>query len=255
MASGSRAALSLVASLGVPVELLGVELSEELAAFYREVEAAWAERGVTLYADRDDGPAFGGFYIEGERARLGIRRDLPPDAFLHTLAHELAHSLQRKENWPRATANPALGEGSPAEEVASVLQAIVHCAAANLRIAPLGLDPSWEHRERHNNIRMLLRAPHIGADQHGTPAWAYWALLYAYLGIIHAPEQTRTLLRNIRRALPDAADTGDEVIALINRHGYATREQALAALRAVQEAMDLSDSVRIEDPADGAVYV
>lgn len=237
------------------MDLLGVALSDELAAFYREVETVWAASGVTLYADRDDGPAFGGFYLEGERARLGLRRDLPPDAFRHTLAHELAHSLQRKEGWPRAAANPDLGEGSPAEEVASVLQAIVHCAAANLRIAPLGLDSSWEQGERHANVRMLLRAPHAGADQHGTPAWAYWALLYAYLTVIHRPEQTRTLLRNIRRALPDAAETGEQVAGIINQTGYATREQALTSLRAVQEAMALGPSIQIEDPADGAVYV
>src|SRR5690349_10946782 len=136
------------------MDVLGVELPEALAAFYEEVAAVFRAEGIEISCEASDGPEFGGFYLEGERARVAVRRDLPPDAVLHTLAHELVHGLQRREGWPRAEANADLGAENPAEEVASVLQAIVHCAAAELRIAPLGLDPSWEQGERHANIRM-----------------------------------------------------------------------------------------------------
>lgn len=236
------------------MDVLGVILPDPLAAFYAEVERQLAGEGITLTCEARPGPEFGGFYLEDDRAVVGLRHDLPPDAILHTLAHELVHGLQRREGWPRAVANPELGEQSDAEEVASVLQAIVHCAGAELRIAPLGLDPSWEHRERHKNVRQMLRAPHPGASQPGTPAWAYWSLLYAYISLIHAPERSRTLLHNFERAVPEAATAGRRAVALVRERGVATREQALAALRAVQESLALAPHILIEDLRDGAVY-
>jgi hypothetical protein len=81
------------------MNVLGVELSEPL----------FAANGVTLTCERDEGPQFGGFYLDGERATVALRHDLPPDAFCHTLAHELAHGLQRYERWPTVEAHPALG--------------------------------------------------------------------------------------------------------------------------------------------------
>src|SRR6266498_3528092 len=100
---------------GTGMEVLGVELPEALAKFYRKVRAEFAQDGVTIYCAASPGPEFGGFYLEGQQA----------------------HGLQRREGWPTASANPELGEDTPAEEVASVLQALVHCAAAEMRIAPL----------------------------------------------------------------------------------------------------------------------
>jgi hypothetical protein len=236
------------------MDILGVEISGSLAEFYAEVEQRFAADGVAIYCARSDGPEFGGFYLEGERARVALRSDLPPDAFRHTLAHELVHGLQRHEGWPKAVANPDLGDDSAAEEVAAVLQAIVHCSAAELRIAPLGLDPSWEQGERHAGIRNLLRAPHRGADTYGTPAWAYWSLLYAYITLLHPAERSRTLLHNFERAIPLAAEAGREAAALVQRHGYATREQGLASLLAVHDAMALGPHVLVEDPREGAVH-
>ena len=236
------------------VTVLGEEIDGPLAAFYLEIERRLAEVGRTLTVTHTPGPEFGGFYLADDHARVELREDLPPDAVRHTLAHELAHGLQRLEGWPRAEANRDLGEESPAEEVASVLQALVQCAAAELRVAPLGLDPSWEQHERHANVRYMLRAPHEGANQRGTPAWGYWTLLYAYLDLIHAPDQTRTLLRNMERAIPEAAAAGKEVAELVRRTGYATREQALACLRGVQELLALTPHVVIVDPHGGAAH-
>lgn len=141
------------------MKVLDVELPEPLAAFYREVEALFAAEGLSLVCERASGPEFGGFYREEGRALVTVRYDLPPEATCHTLAHELVHGLQRREGWPLASAGPELGADSLAEEVAAVLQALVHCAAAELRIAPLGLDASWEQRERHAGVRYMLRAP------------------------------------------------------------------------------------------------
>lgn len=236
------------------MELLGIALPPALAAFYGEVENALRAAGYTLTCERMEGPEFGGFYLAEGAATVGVRRDLPPDAVCHTLAHELAHGLQRIGGWPGATANPKRGTDSAAEEVAAVLQAIVHCSGAEARIAPLGLDPSWEQAERHQHIRALLRAPHTGANRRGTPAWAYWSLLYAYLTLLHPPERVRTLLRNFHRVIPNAAAAGETAAALVRQHGHNTADQALASLRAVQEAMQLAPNILIEDPRDGAVY-
>lgn len=230
------------------MKVLDVELPEPLAAFYREVEALFAAEGLSLVCERASGPEFGGFYREEGRALVTVRHDLPPEATCHTLAHELVHGLQRREGWPLASAGPELGADSPAAEVAAVLQALVHCAAAELRIAPLGLDASWEQRERHAGVRYMLRAPHPGANVPGTPAWAYWSLLYAYLELLHPAEHVRTLLRNIQRALPQAAATGQRAAELVRFHGYATPDQALAAMRAVHELLRLGHHVVIEDP-------
>ncbi len=236
------------------MELLGETLPEGLAAFYEEVARHFAAKEIELYTAPGDGPEFGGFYREEGKARVEVRQDLKGDAFCHTLAHELAHGLQRDDGWPLATANPDLGEGSSAEEVASVLQAMVHCAGAELRIAPLGLDASLEQNERHSNVRYMLRAPHAGTDIPGTPAWGYWSLLYAYLAVIHPEKQVRTLLRNFERAIPVAADAGKRAAEIVRREGYATREQALASLRGVRDALNLAPHVLITDPREGAVY-
>jgi hypothetical protein len=233
------------------MKVLDVELPEPLAAFYREVEALFAAEGITLVCERAAGPEFGGFYRETDRALVTVRSDLPPEATCHTLAHELVHALQRREGWPLASASPELGEDSPAAEVAAVLQALVHCAAAELRIAPLGLDASWEQRERHAGVRHMLRAPHPGANVPGTPAWAYWSLLYAYLDLLHPPAHVQTLLRNFRRVVPQAAATGQRATDLVRFHGYATSGQALAAMRAVHHLLRLGDHVVIEDPRAG----
>ncbi len=234
------------------MKALDVELPGPLAAFYREVEALFAAEGRSLVCERASGPEFGGCYHEQERVLITVRFDLPPEATCHTLAHELVHALQRREGWPLAAASPELGEESPAGEVASVLQALVHCAAAELRIAPLGLDASWEQRERHAGVRQMLRAPHPDANVPGTPAWAYWSLLYAYLELLHPPAHVQTLLRNIRRALPQAAATGQQAAELVRFHGYATPDQALAAMRAVHELLRLGQHVMIEDPRASA---
>lgn len=230
------------------LKVLDVELPEPLAAFYREVQALLAADGLPLVCERAAGPEFGGFYREEGRALVTVRFDLPPEATCHTLAHELVHALQRHEGWPLASANPELGADSPAEEIAAVLQALVHCAAAELRIAPLGLDASWEQRERHAGVRYMLRAPHPGANVPGTPAWAYWSLLYAYLELLHPPAYVQTLLRNIRRAIPQAGAAGQRAAELVRFHGYATAGQALAAMRAVHELLGLGEHVLIEDP-------
>src|SRR5262245_33336375 len=113
-----------------PMNLIGIELPDALAAYYCEVEEELRGKGYTLTCERMDGPEFGGFYLNEGTATVGVRSDLPDTAACHTIAHELAHGRQRLEGWPRAIANPALGDASPAEEVASVLQAVVHCAAA-----------------------------------------------------------------------------------------------------------------------------
>ncbi len=236
------------------MEQLGVTLPDTLAAFYEEVQRHFAAKDIELYCAWGAGPEFGGFYREDGKVRVEVRQDLTGDAFCHTLAHELAHGLQREDGWPLATANPELGEGSSAEEVASVLQAIVHCAGAELRIAQLGLDPAVEQRERHNNVRYMLRAPHAGADTPGTPAWGYWSLLYAYLTVLHSEQQVRTLLRNFERSVPVAAEAGKRAAAIIQHEGYATRQQALAALRGVRDALNLAPHVLVTDPQDGAVY-
>jgi len=230
------------------MKVLDVELPEPLAALYREVAALFAAEGRPLTCERAAGPEFGGCYYEPQRVLITVRSDLPPEATCHTLAHELVHALQRREGWPLASANSELGEDSPAAEVASVLQAVVHCAAAELRIAPLGLDASWEQRERHAGVRRMLRAPHPDANVPGTPAWAYWSLLYAYLGLLHPPAHVQTLLRNIRRAIPQAGTTGQQAAELVRFHGYATAGQALAAMRAVHELLRLGNHVLIEDP-------
>ena len=236
------------------MDVLGVTLPADLTSFYQEVEALFADQGVMLTCEWIEGPEFGGFYPNGPIATVGIRSDLPPEAIPHTLAHELVHGLQRQEAWPKAIGNPERGDDSPAEQVASVLQGIIHCTAAELRIAPLGLDPSWEQRERHQMVRLMLRAPDADAARRGTPLWAYWSLLYTYIGLLHPPEHTRTLLRNIERALPAAAEAGREVMDLVREHGYATREQALSSLRAVQRALELGPNILIEDPLTGLVY-
>jgi hypothetical protein len=132
-----------------------------------------------------------------------------------------------------------------------MLQALVHCAAAELRIAPLGLDNSWELRQRHETVRYLLRAPHEHANRRTTPTWAYWSLLYAYVALLHPPEHTRTLLRNFRRAIPNAAEAGEEAAELVRRHGFATRAQAVASLNAVRDALVLRPLVVIVGAAEG----
>lgn len=229
------------------MDVLGVELPEPLADFYRQVEALYAADGVALTCERDDGPAFGGFYLDDGRATVAIRHDLPPEAVCHTLAHELTHGLQRREGWPRALANPDLGDPTAAAELASMLQAIVQCAAAELRIAPLGLDSSWETSERHRTIRYLLRAPQSDADQRGSPGWAYWSLLYAYVSLLHPPERSRTLLHNIARAIPLAAEAGQAAAEAVRRHGYATKEQALEALRAAHDILGFGSEIVIAE--------
>lgn len=231
-------------------QTLPFEMGGALRAFYREMEARLAQSGLSLVVERGPGPEFGGFYVEEGRARVVLRDDLPPDAAEHTLAHELVHGLQRLEGWPRASAAPTLGDDSPAEEVAAVLQALVHCAAAELRIAPLGLSAEWEQSERQRNVRYLLRAPHAGSDQRGTPAWAYWTLLYAYLSVLHPQARVRTLLGNIGRALPEAAKVGAEAAAVVQHTGYATREQALDTLRSVHDLLALGDNIVIEQVQD-----
>jgi hypothetical protein len=236
------------------MEVLGVELPPQLATFYAEVESLLGAAGITLTCELMDGAEFGGFYLLEGEATVGVRRDLPPEAACHTLAHELAHGLQRLGGWPRAVSHPKRGDQSSGEEVAAVLQAIVHCSAAELRIAPLELDASWEQVERHHNIRAMLRAPHRGANQPGTLAWAYWAILYAYISLLHPQERSRALLHNFERAIPAAAAAGRRAAALVREHGYATPDQALAALRAVQDALSLGPNILIEDPRDGAAY-
>lgn len=236
------------------MNVLGVELSESLAAFYQEVEALLGQRGITLTCEQGPGPEFGGFYLSGDRATVQVRHDLPPDAIQHTLGHELVHGLQRQEGWPRAAAGPDPLGKAEAEEVAAVLQALVQCAAAELRISPLGLDPSWEQRQRHEGIRRLLRAPHPEATERGTASWAYWSLLYAYLSLLHPAESVRTLLRNFDRALPTAAAAGRQAVELVRQHGYATADQGLAAMVAVQQALELAPRVVVEDPRAGAVH-
>lgn len=233
-------------------QALPFEMSEPLQTFYREMEARLARSGLALVVERGPGPEFGGFYVEEGRARVVLRDDLPPEAAEHTLAHELVHGLQRLEEWPRASAAPTLGDDSPAEEVAAVLQALVHCAAAEMRIAPLGLSAEWEQSERQRNVRYLLRAPHTGSDRRGTPAWAYWTLLYAYLSVLHPHERVRTLLGNIGRALPKAAKAGAEAAALVRQTGYATRGQALNTLRAVHGLLALGDNIVIEQVQEAA---
>jgi hypothetical protein len=236
------------------MELLGIEVPPALAGYYGEVEAHLRAKGYALTCEWMEGPEFGGFYLSEGAATVGVRSDLPPLAVCHTIAHELAHGLQRLDGWPRVVANPALEGDAAAKDVAAVLQAVVHCAAAEARIDALGLDPSWEQMDRHQNIRALLRAPQADANHRGTPAWGYWAMLYAYITLLHPAAQSRALLHNIRRAIPEAAAAGTESAALVREHGFQTPEQALASLRAVQEALGLAPGLLVEDPRDGTVY-
>ena len=101
----------------------------------------------------------------------------------------------------------------------------------------------------------MVRSP-VPVPEPGTP-WSFtWAIRYCELQLELVPEQWDGLEAIYKERAPGVYDLGEELVEIMRRAGWGTREQALEAMIEARDTLGLGVDARVLviDPLEGKVY-
>lgn len=91
--------------------------------------------------------------------------------------------------------------------------------------------------------------------EYGTPWFFTWAIRYCELQLELSSSHWRKLEKAFRESAPGVVDLGEELVEIIRRVGWGSREQALDSLVQVRDSLGLkvNDVVLVLDPITGNI--
>lgn len=217
------------------MKLLGKGVSSHFHSFYKEVEA---RLGWPIHFERNPHKALGDFRFENGIARIRLNADMNMQAMEHNAAHELLHAVQVQEGWPTTAHLTELGDQSGEALVGTELGALVLDLNVEEQLQLASFDKQYSDNRRYINTKKALQ--NVDVPPLESPRGHIWTLRYAYLCLTQSKTR-RVKLRSLYLSkAPDIAKKGEEIITLLNQHGWNNPDQALTSMVAIRQALGLT---------------
>ncbi len=235
------------------MEILGKNISPALESLYHQTAS---KTGVPVHFERlpEGWSKFGHYRLEKGIARIVVCTDIPKAAFEHCCAHELVHALQDAELWPRTHRRLGLPDTSPESKVGTELGSLVRDLDVEERLRPLGFESGYEDEFRYKASMKGISNEAIPSE--GIPMWCLWSLRYAYLFFTQMPRRWKRLRQKYLERAPSIAKNGEEIVAIIRKHGCRSQDQALQSMIAIRDSLGLAtdERCRILDARTNALH-
>ena len=234
------------------MKILGKSVSQEFLHFYEDLQPRLGMQiKFEVIRPFRIGYVFGAY--DDSAGRVMLRADLPRPAFEHTAAHELLHVLQAKEGWPKASRGATLSEDCIEEEVAGLIASLVLDLDVEEQLRKLGFDRSYSDNVRYKQKLKALQGKNV--PRLGSPGWCMWAIHYAIASQTLSASRLRKLETLHSALAPNIAEKGKELVAMLNRHGWKSPDQALRSMVAIRDSLGLTkERVLITDRRTGIDY-
>ncbi|MCI0438358.1 MAG: hypothetical protein L0177_04420 [Chloroflexi bacterium] len=233
------------------MKVLGRDLIQPFGKFWEKFKI---EIPIPLeYIEEGHSAAFGDQGFDATRPELPAWSFLPNDDLAYHVAHELAHIVLNQRGFPRTGRGKGYPPDSAEARVGGDLdEMIIHPPLERL-LEPFGFKHDFILKRLFNGaMKGVSRSP---VPPYGTP-WAFsWAIRYCQLKM-ELPPLEWTLLEAVYRArAPQIVALGEELASIMRETGWGTREQALAAMVKVRDALGLKvdNRVLVIDPLSGQV--
>ncbi len=179
---------------------------------------------------------------------------LPPADLAYHAAHELTHIVQRRRGYPKAVRGRQYAADSPEARVgADIEELVLHPPLEDLLLRELGFTNDFiRARMLQGALAGVAASP---PPEYGSPWFTTWAIRYCELRLCLPPADWARLEPLFRQRSPAVSLLGDELAAIMCAIGWGTREQALAAMIAIRDALGLRvhDIMLVHDPLSGDV--
>ncbi len=233
------------------MKIIGKELGDALAEMLEQIE-----RRLKTEAERDlrvvpfEGGSFSDIRWDPGEVIVSLHNGVPTHALNHVFGVALQHIRQRLDFYPGVQASTHEVQAGPM--IRTTLRELVMSPEAEEALIPLGLETEWEVEQRHDGLKQLIHgAPADQWNEAGSVGHAFASLQYARFALEHPPELWESLRELFTEQLPTAAATGEEIAALVRKHGWQTPGACLESLVAVRNALRLASIAKIEDRRSG----
>ena len=234
------------------MKVIGKDISTALDAMYADlVERVRAEADCELRVEAFEAGAFSSVDWEPGAAVISLHNGVPTHALPHVLGVALQHIRQHLDRYP--TVVEGAREVNGGDLVRTTLRELVMAPEAEMLLAPLNIDTTWEIEQRHAGLKDLLRDAPKEWDDVDAPGGAFAALQYARFAIEHPADLWAALKGPFESRLPHAAEQGERVVSVVRAPGWASAGACLDALVAARDALNLGGYAAIEDLRNGSV--
>jgi hypothetical protein len=162
---------------------------------------------------------------------------MPRPYFEHTAAHELLHALQDLELWP-TTRRPNPLDDSPESKVSSELASLILDLNVEDTLQTLGFDATYSDSVRYKNSKKGLESATV--PKFHNPMWCLWVLRYCKLSFTQSSRKWARLKGLYLKHAPSIAEKGEELVAIIRKHGWSNPSQALDSMIAIRDSLGLT---------------
>ena len=234
------------------MKVIGKDIGDALDAMYAEIERrAKVEAECDLRVVPLDGGAFSSVDWEPGVVTIALHNGVQRRALAHVFGVALQHVRQRLDHYPEVVEIGIDVDGGDLVRV--TLRELVMAPEAEVQLAPLNLDTTWETQQRHAGMKDLLQNAPADWNEAGTPGNAFVALQYARFAIEHPADLWAALVGPFKERLPIAAERGEAVVARVREHGWGSAGASLESLVAAREELDLKAYVAVRDLRNGTV--
>ena len=179
---------------------------------------------------------------------------LPPADLAYHAAHELTHIVQRERGYPKGVRGRQYAADSAEARVgADIEELVLHPPLEDLLLREMGFTNDFiRARMLQGALNGVAASP---PPEYGTPWFTTWAIRYCELRLCLPPAEWARLEAAFRERSPAAARLGEELAGIMRGVGWGTREQALAAMIGVRDALGLRvhDIMLVLDPVSGDI--
>ena len=234
------------------MKVIGKDIGPALDAMYADLEQRVRVEGeCELRVEPFEAGAFSSVDWEPGACVVSLHNGVPTHALPHVLGVALQHIRQHLDRYPTVVNGPRDMYGG--DIVRTTLRELVMAPEAELALAPLNLDITWEIEQRHAGLKDLLRDAPKEWDDIDSPGGAFAALQYARFAIEHPADLWATLKTTFAEKLPHAAEQGERIVAIVREKGLSTPGACLETIVAARDALNLAAYAGIEDLRNGAV--
>ncbi len=230
------------------MQVLGKDIGKALDARYADIERRLSvELERTLVVEGFEGGSISNVEWLDDRVRLLVHTGVPRHALAHVFGVALEHVRQRLERYPDVVRPPVDEQPEGAEIVRQALRELVLAPEAEMFLAPLKLDDTWEIEQRHQGMKDLLRDPPEDWNEPGSVGNDFMSLQYARFAIQHPPEMWGGLRKTMQERLPLACERGDAALKIVRTYGWGGPGACLESLVGARNELELKDIAAVED--------
>lgn len=232
------------------MKAIGKDIGEALDTMHQQIaDRLRVETGRLLWLQPFEGGSFSNVEWRKEAVVIQLHNGVPTHALPHVLGVALQHVRQRLDSYPGVVAPERDLEGGPLLRTA--LRELVMSPEAEMHLAPLDLDQAWEAEQRHQGLKEMLRDAPSEWDISGMAGNSFAALQYARFALEHPADLWEPLKEQFTAKLPNAAEKGEQVVAVVQQSGWKTPGSCLQSLVSARDALTLAPYAVIEDRQKG----